>query len=284
LPRKQFFCRANNFFAAQTIFLPRKHLKGFMYSKMTIQKQYWPGGQLRLKEHKFRGKFHRRNKPARQEWFENGHVDIQRWYHHGKLHRAQSTEPALITHYENGARRSQQWYTHGCAHRGDGPAHIVYYRNGGVKSERWYTNGKAHRDDGPALIEYYESGKVSLEQWITYDRTHRDGAPAIIIYSNGQYGAEMWFSHGLSHRDGAPAIIEYLRGQLTSERWYQRNKLHREDGPAYWTPTGEYWYLRGLALDNDKIDNLLRPRKFIAAINTLPQPIAEEILAEYRRF
>ncbi len=137
-----------------------------------------------------------------------------------------------------------------------------YYPIGAVKSTAWWQDGRLHSDNGPA-IQYWNNNGVLIE--------------------------ERWYQRGIVHRDDGPAGIHWDDdGILLYEEWYQRGRRHRVNGPSFrrWDRSGalnmECWFQNDRALTVEEIEKILHPADIMAAIWTLPQPIAEEIAAVYR--
>ena len=104
--------------------------------------------------------------PTETTYYENGEIELERWYIDGLLHR-ENDRPAKRQYYENGEILYETWYIDGQEHReNDRPAEIWYYENGEIKSKAWYIDGQEHREnDRPAEIWYYENGEILYEVW-----------------------------------------------------------------------------------------------------------------------
>ncbi len=125
-------------------------------------------------------------------------------------------------------------------------------------------NGRIHRVGGPARITLYVF-------WNTYE----------------------WYNHGKMHRTDGPAFINSPLFGVGIIMYKQMNKPHRVDGPAIikFTVTRcnetyartatiktAIWYINGKKIHPHVVQNMLR--EYSRAINSLPLPIAEEILEE----
>lgn len=108
-------------------------------------------------------------------------------------------------------------------------------------------------------------------------------------HSNGAIKSIMYRQGNMVHRDNGPAIQAWNNaGALIMEWWCQNGHLHRNNGPAIqkWNSAGiliqEIWGQNGRKLTAAEIEKIMRPADIMAAIWTLPQPIAEEIAAVFR--
>jgi antitoxin component YwqK of YwqJK toxin-antitoxin module len=88
----------------------------------------------------------------------------KKFYVDGVLHR--NHKPAKIVFCENGSIEQEEFYVHGKLHRdpGLGPAKIVYHKNWGtIMFASFFTNGLRHREDGPSVINYSRDGSICME-------------------------------------------------------------------------------------------------------------------------
>jgi antitoxin component YwqK of YwqJK toxin-antitoxin module len=133
--------------------------------------------------------------------------------------------------------------------------------NGAVKSITYRQNGLRHRNNEPAFQVWNEAGELIIEEWR---------------------------QNGFLHRNNGPACQQWTSGVLIREEWRQNGRWHRDNGPAVrrWNKAGELfleiWYQNDRALTAEEIEKILRPVDIMAAIWTLPQPIAEEIASVFR--
>jgi hypothetical protein len=118
----------------------------------------------------------------------------------------------------------------------------------------------------------------------------------VVIYISDDYNAveyikeNQWWQNNLLDRADGPAIVIYGVFGIRYEAWYARGYLHRDNGPAiveyddHGVAASEQWYQRGRYIPRARIAGVLQPWRHKRVINTLPQPIAEEILEHYKRF
>jgi hypothetical protein len=84
------------------------------------------------------------------------------------------------------------------------------------------------------------------------------------------------------------AFQRWYAGVLIEESWRRNGLIHRDNGPAYlkWNNAGvliaEEWYQNGRKLTAEEVEKISQPADIMAAIWTLPQPIAEEISEVFR--
>jgi hypothetical protein len=99
--------------------------------------------------------------------------------------------------------------------------------------------------------------------------------------------SEDWWQGGYLHRNDGPTTRHWdAAGRLILEEWRSRGRFHRINGPAFFRVWNgaivELWYHNGRQLTACEIEKILRPDDIMAALRALPQPIAEEVIAEYR--
>jgi hypothetical protein len=168
----------------------------------------------------------------------------------------------------------------------------THHPNGSVASIVYKQYGRSayHRIDGPAIRKWNVNGVLIKESWYQNGHRHRDNGPAYRNWNNdGALTEEGWWQNGFLHRDNAPAYQQWNdAGRLIEEEWWQNSRVHRDNGPAYqkWNDIGvlvkEGWWRAGYYITPQEVEKILRPADIMAAIWTLPQPIAEEIAAVYR--
>lgn len=85
---------------------------------------------------------------------------------HGYFHREGA--PATLDYYENGQIQRERWYHHGNPHREeDSPAHTEWFPSGEIKRQMWYVEGDWHREGKPAKIRYDKKGNIlEIEFWL----------------------------------------------------------------------------------------------------------------------
>src|SRR3989344_2569779 len=88
-------------------------------------------------------------------------------FFNGKVHRGDD-EPAFCGYFEDGSINVKRWFVRGQLHRVDGPAIVVYYDNGKVSYQAWYQHGEIHHDDGPAFVKYDVFGEVAEKTWYNH--------------------------------------------------------------------------------------------------------------------
>jgi len=165
-----------------------------------------------------------------------------------------------------------------------------YHPNGAIKSIVHRQNGRTHRDDGPAVQRWNDAGMLIVEGWCQNGCYHRNNGPAYQQWNDaGELIDEGWWQNEYPHRNDGPAIQKWnSAGKLIWEKWYQKGNIHRDDGPAYqrWNSAGELiwedWWQNNRKSTAEEIEKLMRPADIMAAIWTLPQPIAEEIASVFR--
>lgn len=180
------------------------------------------GTKCRRKCYYKNGRFHRKNKPAVIEYYEDGELMCEKWYKNGEYHREDG--PADISYHKNGKVSSRRWCIENNFDSKNVPTCIGYHENGKVESVTWYKDNKYHRENGPANIWFDEHGNITCEEYVVNGVYHREDGPAeICYYENGK--VEYWYQrgHGI-HREDGPAIIEYDEdGNIINQKFYFNN-------------------------------------------------------------
>lgn len=254
----------------------------------------YASGQIRaLKWTNQEGKLHNDNEPAYVEYYEDGTIKYKIYMRNGKKHNEgdyseeHNMQDSIFTRFTNGVPA-------------DGNARIIInksyiltekYKNGKlykrewerdsvVVRREWFKNNVCHRDnDKPAVIDL-----VHGREWRKYGKLHRNGKPALIYNGISRRKAE-WYLDGRLHRIGAPASL-YATDFIACNDFYLDGVLHNGND---------------LAVDHIDTYNLLVINRSFAfmgvkfttqrefeehkinlreAINTLPMPIADEILEQ----
>lgn len=203
------------------------------------------------------------DKPALIQYYENGEIMLESWFHLGKVHR-EADKPAEIYYFRESEIEKKLW------NEDDDDEDE---ENLNIKKEKWYTYGSLTHQ-----IEYYNNGKKNQERWFQNDKLHSraDDEPALIIYNNNRYNdynTRVWYENGKEKRDDNkptkevtttlcdgcyelkfykknilvlykhislghmnsmeddnPCYIEYYdSGKKKEERWCNTNKLDRKD-------------------------------------------------------
>lgn len=218
------------------------------------------------------------------EYLPDDTVKTTNYYTNGRIHFIAHRERRL-----HSLRLGVEGY-----HNDNGPARQLWSPEGILIEESWYKKNRRHRANGPAVRQWANNGVLILEEWWQNGKLHRYYKdPTREAYAQRRWNRagvlieECWYRKYNLHRIGGPARRTWNdAGVLIKELWYQGYKLHRLDGPALVQRdnTGaliEEWYRSDHKLTPREIENILRPRAYMAALRTLPQPIFEEIAAEF---
>ena len=130
-------------------------------------------------------------RPTSVRYYPDGKTaSIMEWRRKGLLHR-ENGKPASIAFWENGNVQLERFFENGVSHRDGGlPTTVTYYEDGAVELEFWENSSLSSysRDnDLPAIIGYDPDGSVVRKEWCLEGKPYREGGkPEIEIYKNGK--------------------------------------------------------------------------------------------------